>query len=142
MTTDSQDPRGPKPPPEPCSEPGCRVPRQFVTFKGPDGRPWCISHSPNKTAKLLAIAKGGDAQRQKAAGVLPPGAPDPSWRNREEILTWCEVAAGKVLRAELDRSLVAEARMLAGVALVAHDLAARELLEKLTKMVPIKGRRA
>ena len=48
-----------------CPQPGCRVPREMVRFKGADGRLRCISHADDQTPKQRATTKGGDAKRRK-----------------------------------------------------------------------------
>lgn len=105
---------------------------------GPDRQ--CLWHGDDVTPEQRsAIARVGALKHIRA---LAPRSADPVFRSREEIVEWAEEIAGKVLRGELDPRLSAEARGHALLALAAHDLAARDLLEKLTKVVNIKGRRA
>lgn len=99
----------------------------------------CIWHGDDATPESRsAIARLGAV---KLIRKLPKGAPDPVFRSREEVVEWAEETAGKVLRGELDPRLSAEARGHALLALAAHDLAARDLLDKLQKVVSVRGGR-
>jgi hypothetical protein len=123
-----------------CSEPGCRTPDSLVTFKGPNGEPRCISHASDKSAKHLAVTKGAIVSRRPFA--LPETAPVPDWQTRESIVAWAESTADLVLKAKLDPRYADSAGRLAALALAAHDLAARDLLDTVKKYLPVRARRA
>lgn len=123
-----------------CSEPGCRTPDSLVTFKGPDGSPRCISHAADQRAKQLAVTKGAIVSHRPSA--LPETAPVPDFQTRESIVAWCESMADLVLKARLDPRYADSAGRLAALALAAHDLAARDLLDTVKKYLPVRARRA
>src|SRR5438552_14275285 len=89
-----------------CSEPGCRIPPEMASFRGPDGRAWCISHNPDPLPKRKATARGGDAATRRRLKALPPGTPDPDWSTPKAIRTWLEQRGGMIERAELDPRVV------------------------------------
>jgi hypothetical protein len=102
------------------------VPPSFVKFKGPDGRRWCISHTPDPRHKLTAVTNGGNAVRKRAIRVMPADSPSPDWSTPKAIRAWAEDRAGRVERGELDQRVIPHE--LAKLAKATHDT---ELLAKL-----------
>jgi len=139
VTPETQAPGSLKVPERTCSHPGCRARDNFATFKSEDGRNWCISHAPDQTAKRLATVKGAIASRRPYA--LGPDEPAPDFQTKESIVAWAEDTADLVLKAKLDPRLADSARNLALLALAAHDLANRDLLDTVRKLVPVRARR-
>lgn len=118
---------------EGCSEPGCRVPPEWATFKGPDGRRWCISHNPDPLPKRLATSRGAERLRRK---FMPPDTPTPDWSSPKAIRAWLEDRAGRIERGELDQRVVPA--KLAEIAKATHDSEALEKLDGLDAL--IRGR--
>jgi hypothetical protein len=124
---------GPKQASGACPHLGCRVPRNFVTFKGSDGRLWCITHCPNQGPKQTATTRGGASKRRKETRVVSPGTADPDFSSTKAIRAWCETRAGMVERGELDQRVVPD--KLAALAKATHDTDALDKLGELEQLI-------
>ena len=119
-----------------CPHAGCRVPAGMVTFKGRDGRLWCISHVDDQAPKLRAARRGGDEKRRRESKVMPSDSLDPDFSSPKSIRAWCESRAGLVERGQLDqRRLPVE---LAKLARATHEI---ELLSRLDDLEGLIRRR-
>jgi len=116
-----------------CSASGCSVPPEMASFRGPDGRRWCISHNPDPLPKLKATTRGGDAATRRRIKSLPPGTPDPDWSSPKAIRAWLEDRAGRIERGELDKRVVPSD--LAKLAKETHDSEALEKLDGLERLI-------
>ena len=116
-----------------CSSPGCRIPPEMATFRGPDGQTWCISHNPDPLPKRKATSKGGDAATRRRMRALPPSEPDPDWSSPKAIRAYLERRGGMIERGEIDKRVVPVD--LAKLAKETHDAEALEKLDGLERLI-------
>jgi len=105
----------------------------MASFRGPDGRRWCISHNPDPTAKRRAVTRGGDGATRRRIRGLPVGTPDPDFSSPKAIRAWLEQRAGQIERLEVDPRVVPI--KLAELAKQTHDAEALEKLDGLERLI-------
>jgi hypothetical protein len=98
----------------------------MASFRGPDGRRWCISHNPDPGPKQQATRNGGDGLRRKKIRYMPADTPTPDLSNSKAVRAYIEDRLGRIERGELDKRAVDT--NLVGIARQTHQ---DELLEKL-----------
>lgn len=120
-----------------CAQAGCGVRPEMASYRGPDGRRWCISHNPDPGPKQTAARNGGDVagavKRRKKTRYMPASTQNPDWSTPKALRAWLEDRAGRVERGELD--LPAVPVKLAEIARATHNDEALEKLDGLEALI-------